>query len=62
MPSPEEVVAMMDVVLGGAMGLVLAVLLTNPSKLKVRIVTSKVVEEKAEPAPDAKAKGAKKKK
>lgn len=52
---------MMDVVLGGAMGLVLAVLLTNPPKPKVRAVTAKVVEEKTDPAPDPKAKGAKKK-
>lgn len=59
----REVVEMMDVVLGGAMGLVLAVLLTNPPKPKVRAVTAKVVEEQAEPEPDAKAKakGAKKK-
>ena len=54
---------MMDVVLGGAMGLVLAVLLTNPSKPKVRAVTSKVVENAPEAKPDAKdARAAKKKK
>jgi hypothetical protein len=53
---------MMDVVLGGAMGLVLAILLTNPRKPKVRAVTAKVVEEKASVSePDPKAKGSKKK-
>lgn len=57
----REVVEMMDVVLGGAMGLALAVLLTNPPKPKVRAVTAKVVEEPAEPDAKAKAKGAKKK-
>jgi hypothetical protein len=57
------VVAMMDVVLGGAMGLVLAVLLTNPPRPKVRAVTAKVVEETPAEAVDPKAaKAAKKKK
>ena len=41
---------MMDIVLGGGMGLLLALLLTNPPRPKVRAVTSKVVED----APDAK--------
>ena len=55
---------MMDVVLGGAMGLVLAILLNNPPKpKKVRAVTSKVVEDVPEPEAAAKpAKGDKKKK
>lgn len=53
---------MMDVVLGGAMGLVLAVLLTNPPRPKVRAVTAKVVENVAEEPVDPKAKPAKKKK
>ncbi len=53
---------MMDVVLGGAMGLVLAVLLTNPPRPKVRAVTAKVVENATEETPDPKAKPAKKKK
>lgn len=53
---------MMDVVLGGAMGLVLALLLTSPPKQKKVKVTSKVVEESAIEAVGAKpAKGAKKK-
>lgn len=56
---------MMDVVLGGAMGLVLAVLLTSPPKQKKVKVTSKVVEEpsvEVVEVVDAKpAKGAKKK-
>lgn len=48
---------MMDVILGGSMGLVLAVLLTSPPRpKKVKVVTSKVVED----APDPKAKAAKK--
>ena len=51
---------MMDVVLGGAMGLVLAVLLNNPPKPKPVKVTATVVED---PAPKAEkpARGAKKK-
>jgi len=53
---------MMDVVLGGAMGLVLAILLNNPPKpKKVRAVTSKVVEDTPEAEAAAKpAKGDKK--
>ena len=59
----REVIEMMDVVLGGAMGLVLAVLLTNPPRPKVRAVTAKVVEEPVEEKEDPKAaKAAKKKK
>lgn len=52
---------MMDVVLGGAMGLLLAVVLTSPPKpKKVKAVTAKVVEDaEAEAKP---AKGDKKKK
>ena len=50
-------VAMMDVILGGSMGFVLAVLLTSPPRpKKVKVVTSKIVED----APDPKAKAAKK--
>ncbi|MGE3856007.1 MAG: hypothetical protein AB7G21_03480 [Dehalococcoidia bacterium] len=53
---------MMDVVLGGGMGLVLALLLTSPPKpKKVRAVTAKVVEDAAE-AETPPAKGDKKKK
>ncbi len=53
---------MMDVVLGGAMGLVLAVLLTGQPKPKKIKVTSKVVEEPVIEVVEAKsAKGAKKK-
>ena len=54
---------MMDVVLGGAMGLVLALLLTSPPRpKKVKVVTSKVVEEPTVEVVEAKpTKGAKRK-
>ena len=35
---------MMDIVLGGAMGLVLAVLLSNPPREKPPVVTAQVVD------------------
>ena len=55
-------VTMMDVVLGGAMGLVLAGLLTGQPKPKKIKITSKIVEEPAVEVVEAKsAKGSKKK-
>ena len=52
---------MMDIVLGGAMGLVLAVLLSNPPRPKVRAVKAQVVEDQSDAASGAKGKGGKKK-
>lgn len=49
---------MMDVVLAGAMGFVLAVVLSSPPRPKVKAVTAKVVEETVVPDPKA-AKGTK---
>jgi len=51
---------MMDIVLGGVMGLVLAVLLSNPPREKARVVTSTVVDE-TKPDPKAASRGRKKK-
>ena len=45
---------MMDIVLGGAMGLVLAVLLSSPPREKVRPVTAEVVGAKVGTKPGAK--------
>ena len=51
---------MMDIVLGGAMGLVLAVLLSSPPREKARPVTAEVVETKAGTKPGGKGAGKKK--
>ena len=55
---------MMDVVLGGGMGFVLAVLLSNPPRQNMKVVTAKVVEDAppvaTKPGAKAAAKGKKK--
>lgn len=52
---------MMDIVLAGGMGLLLAVLMPNPPREKVRPVTTTVVEETPPAKGGSKATGAKKK-
>lgn len=51
---------MMDVVLAGGMGFVLTVLLSNPPRQKVKVVTAKVVEDATPVATKPGAKGKKK--